>query len=114
PPQSVLLFTASAADKRKRIVKSVQQSGTVVEFSVQRERSGALSAESVDTLIANGLGAAGKKLTPAARQLLVQRAGTQAGVLASELEKLCLYVGNAATIDDAAVRDSVRDLAESW
>jgi DNA polymerase-3 subunit delta len=114
PPQSVVLFTASAADKRKRIVKSVQQSGTVVEFSVQRERSGALSAESVDTLIANGLGAAGKKLTPAARQLLVQRAGTQAGVLASELEKLCLYVGDAATIDDAAVRDSVRDLAESW
>ena len=114
PPQSVVLFTASAADKRKRIVKSVQQSGTVVEFSVQRERSGALSAESVDTLIASGLGATGKKLTPAARQLLVQRAGTQAGVLASELEKLCLYVGDAATIDDAAVRDSVRDLAESW
>ncbi len=114
PPQSVVLFTASAADKRKRVVKAVQQSGAVIEFTVQRERSGALSAESVDGLIAGVLNAAGKKLTPTARQLLVQRAGTQAGVLAGELEKLCLYAGDAATIDDAAVRDSVRDLAESW
>ena len=113
-PQTVLVFTASAADKRKRIVKTVQQCGTVVELTVQRERSGALSAESVDAMIGSALGSTGKRLTPGARQLLVQRAGSQAGVLAGELEKLCLYVGDAATIDEAAVRDSVRDLAESW
>lgn len=112
PPQTVLVFTASAADKRKRVVKAVQQHGAVLELTVQRERTGALSGESVDALIADALG--GKALTPAARQLLVQRAGTQAGVLAGELEKLRLYAGDAATIDDAAVRDSVRDLAESW
>ena len=113
-PQTVLVFTASAADKRKRVVKTIQQQGAVHEFTVQRERSGALSAESVDALIASVLGAAGKRLAPTARQLLVQRAGTQAGVLAGELEKLVLYVGDAPTIDEAAVRDSVRDLAESW
>jgi DNA polymerase III delta subunit len=114
PPQAVLLFTASAADRRKRVVKTIQQQGAVLEFAIQRERSGALSAESVDALVAAVLGAAGKRLAPAARQLLVQRAGTQAGVLAGELEKLCLYVGDAPTIDAAAVRESVRDLAESW
>lgn len=114
PPQAVLVFTASAADKRKRVVKTIQQQGALLEFTVQRERSGALSAESVDALIASVLGATGKRLAPTARQVLVQRAGTQAGVLAGELEKLCLYVGDAATIDEAAVRDSVRDLAESW
>lgn len=114
PPQTVLVFTASAADKRKRLVKTIQHQGAVHEFTVQRERSGALSAESVDALIATVLGAAGKRLAPAARALLVQRAGAQAGVLAGELEKLCLYVGDAATIDEAAARDSVRDLAESW
>ncbi|HSP99891.1 MAG TPA: DNA polymerase III subunit delta [Candidatus Dormibacteraeota bacterium] len=113
-PQTVLVFTASAADKRKRIVKTVQQCGTVVELTVQRERSGALSAESVDAMIGGALGATGKRLTPGARQLLVRRAGSQAGVLAGELEKLCLYVGDAATIDETAVRESVRDLAESW
>ena len=31
-----------------------------------------------------------------------------------ELEKLCLYVGDRPTIDEADVRASVRDLAESW
>ncbi|MFN8643625.1 MAG: DNA polymerase III subunit delta [Candidatus Binatia bacterium] len=114
PPQAVLLFTASAADKRKRVVKTVQQLGAVHEFTVQRERSGALSAESVDGLIAAVLGAAGKRLAPNARQLLLRRAGSQAGALAGELEKLCLYVGDVPTIDEAAVRESVRDLAESW
>jgi DNA polymerase-3 subunit delta len=113
-PQTVLLFTASAADKRKRVVKTIQQCGTLVELVVRRERSGVLSAESVDALIAERLGAAGKRLTPGARALLVRRAGSQGGVLAGELEKLCLYVGEAAIIDEAAVRDSVRDLAESW
>lgn len=114
PPQSVLLFTASAADKRKRVVKALQRHGAVLELSIQRERSGALSGESVDALIASALDAAGKTLTPAARQVLRQRAGSQAGVLAGELEKLCLYAGDAPAIDEAAVRASVRDLAESW
>lgn len=113
-PQAVLVFTASAADRRKRVVKRVQQCGAVLELTVQRERSGALSAESVDAMIAAALGAAGKRLTPGARQRLAHRAGNQAGVLAGELEKLCLYAGEAATIDEAAVRESVRDLAESW
>lgn len=113
-PQTVLLFTASAADKRKRVVKTIQQCGTVLELVMARERSGALSAESVDALIAGALAVTGQRLTPGARQLLVRRAGSQAGVLAGEVEKLCLYAGDAATIDEAAVRESVRDLAESW
>lgn len=114
PPDTVLLFTASAADKRKRVLKACQQHGELVEFTVQRERSGALSGESIDALIARLVGGAGKRLTPGARQALQQRAGGDASALAGELEKLCLYVGEAPTIDEAAVRDSVRDLAESW
>ncbi len=114
PPATVLVFTASAADKRKRVLKACQQHGVLVELTVQRERSGALSGESVAALVARALDAAGKRLTPGARQLLQQRAGGDAGALAGELDKLCLYVGEAPTIDEAAVRESVRDLAESW
>ena len=114
PPGAVLCFTASAADRRKRVIKALQQHGAVLELAAAHERSGALAAESVDALIARVLGAAGKRLAPDARQLLHRRAGANAGVLAGELEKLCLYAGDAATIDEAAVRDSVRDLAESW
>jgi DNA polymerase-3 subunit delta len=114
PPNAVLIFTASAADRRKRIVKAIAEIGRLVELAVARERSGALAAESVDALIARIIGAAGKRLTPAARQLVQRRAGTQSGALAGELEKLCLYVGTAAAIDEPDVRASMRDLAESW
>jgi len=109
-----LIFTASAADRRKRVVKTIAEVGVVREFSVARERSGALSPESIDALIDQVAGRAGKRVAPAARQLLHRRAGTQAAVLASELEKLCLYVGAAASIEEGDVRASVRDLAESW
>ncbi|MDX2168663.1 MAG: DNA polymerase III subunit delta [Deltaproteobacteria bacterium] len=114
PPGTVLCCTASAADRRKRVLKAIEKAGVVHEFALARERSGALGVESVDALIEARLGGAGKRLTPGARQLLQRRAGAHAGALAGELDKLALYVGDAATIDEAAVRDSVRDLAESW
>lgn len=114
PVSSVLIFTATAADRRKRVVKTIADCGVVAEFTVARERSGALSPESVDALIERILGGAGKRPSPAARQLIHRRAGTQAGPLAAELEKLCLYAGTAAVIDEADVRVSLRDLAESW
>jgi DNA polymerase-3 subunit delta len=65
-------------------------------------------------LIERVVGRAGKRVAPAARQLIQRRAGSQSGALAAELEKLVLYVGDAATVDEAAVRNSLRDLAESW
>jgi len=114
PPGAVVCFTASTADRRKRVMKAVQQHGVVLELAVAHERSGALASESIDALIERSIGAAGKRLAPNARQLLHRRAGAHAGILAGELEKLVLYAGAAATIDEAAVRDSVRDLAESW
>jgi len=114
PPSAVLCFTASDADKRKRVLKAVEKAGVVHEFALARERSGALGAESVDALIAQVVAAAGKRLTPGARRLLLQRGGRAAGPLAQELEKLCLYAGAQATIDEDAVRTCMRDLAESW
>jgi DNA polymerase III delta subunit len=114
PPGTVLCCTTSTADRRKRVLKAIEKVGVVHEFALARERSGALGAESVDALIERILGGLGKRLTPGARQLVQRRAGAHAGLLSGELEKLALYAGDAATIDEAAVRDSVRDLAESW
>jgi DNA polymerase III subunit delta len=114
PAGNVLIFTTIAADKRKRVVKTIADLGVVSELTVARERSGALSQESVDTLIERVVSRAGKRLAPAARQLIQRRAGTQAGALSAELDKLMLYVGDAPTIEEADVRASVRDLAESW
>src|SRR5262245_35133631 len=101
PPASVLIFTSTAADRRKRVVKTIAETGVVAEFALARERSGALSPESVDALIDRIVGGAGKRVEPAARQLIQRRAGAQAALLASELEKLCLYAGDAPTIAEA-------------
>lgn len=114
PPGSVLIFTAAAVDQRKRVFKAVAEAGVVVELSLERERSGALSAESVDRLVRQSLEGAGKRLAPAARRLLERRAGSDGAMFASELEKLRLYVGDRQEIGEEDVREGVRDLGESW
>jgi DNA polymerase-3 subunit delta len=114
PPDAVLLLTAAAVDRRKRIFKTIGESGTVLELTLERERSGALSAASVDRVIDGALQRSGKRLAPDARRLVHQRSGVDAAALAIEVDKLCLYVGEAQEIGEEDVRQSFRDLAESW
>lgn len=111
---AVLIFTAATIDRRKRIVTLIRDRGTIMEAALPRERSGALSEASVDQLITNVLERSGKRLVPAARQLLLRRAGADPAAVARELEKLCLYVGDANTIREEDVRISFRDMGESW
>jgi len=113
-PNAVLVFTTTAVDGRKRVVKVVQERGAVVEFAVERERSGALARDSVAAIAAQRCVAAGKKLQRAATELIVRRAGQDVASLANELEKLCLYVGERTTIEEADVRAVFLDMAESW
>ena len=111
---AVLLFTASTIDRRKRIVTLIRERGTIVELGLARERSGALAEASVDQIVNGALERAGKRLAPAARQLLLRRAGSDPAAVAMEIEKLILYVGEAATIREDDVRISFRDMGESW
>jgi len=114
PAESVLLFTAAAVDRRKRIVKTIAEIGSVLELNLERERSGILSAESMDVVINRVLEREGKRLSAGGRRLIHQRSGTDAAALALEIEKLCLYAGEAQEIGEEDVRESFRDLAESW
>jgi DNA polymerase-3 subunit delta len=114
PPHAVLLFTATAIDARKRIYKRIREMGAVVEFSAGRERSGALSRDAVEDLVRRMVGQCGKRLEPEAHALILRRAGRDPAVLAMELEKVCLYVGEQPTIPATAVRAVFRDMAESW
>jgi DNA polymerase-3 subunit delta len=114
PAQTVLLFTASAIDARKRLSKRLREVGAVVDFSTQRERSGALSRDSVADVAHHIARQFGKQLAPAAQDLILRRAGSELAMLAMELEKLCLYVGERPTITEDDVRTGFRDLAESW
>ncbi len=114
PPQTVLLLTASDVDGRKRIVKRVKEIGAGVELTLARERSGALGREAVEEIVAQVVRQFGKQLAPAARELILRRAGVDALLLRREVEKLCLYCGAEPTVQESDVRACVRDLAESW
>lgn len=111
---AVLLFTASTIDRRKRIVTVIRERGTIVELAMPRERTGALAEAGVQQLISAVIDGAGKRLAPAGRQLIVRRAGGDPAAVTRELEKLCLYVGDAATIREDDVRVSFRDMGGSW
>jgi DNA polymerase-3 subunit delta len=114
PADTILIFTASTVDRRKRVFKTVQSYGVVSEFSVARERSGAISAESVEQLVGEFLSRTGKRANAGARRLIARRAGNDPNALLIELEKLCLYVGEESQIIEKDVAASFRDLAESW
>ncbi|HVN87727.1 MAG TPA: DNA polymerase III subunit delta [Candidatus Binatia bacterium] len=114
PPQAVLLMTAVAADARKRVFKKLQTLGAVIDLRVERERSGALSREGVADTCRQIASEFGIRIEPAAMELIVARAGSDPAALAMEMEKLCLYVGEAKTIAVADVRAAFRDMAESW
>lgn len=114
PAGSVALFTAAEVDHRKRIVKTIASVGTVLDLTLERERSGALSLASIDRVIDRVLRRNKKRLSPAARRSIHQRSGPDAAALALEVEKLCLYAGEAEEITEEDVRASFRDLAESW
>jgi DNA polymerase-3 subunit delta len=114
PPQAVLLLTAAVIDARKRICKRVRELGAVLDCSVARERSGALSRDAVAGLVRQIVVQFGKQLAPQAQDLILRRAGTDAALLASEVEKLCLYVGDRPAITADDVRSTFRDMAESW
>ncbi len=111
---TVLIFTCANADKRKRVFKQVEKIGVVTELSVERERSGAMKQEAVAALIAEAISARGKKLHPAALQLILKQAGSDPGPLQAELEKLCLYAGDNEVIETDDVKAIMRDLGESW
>jgi DNA polymerase-3 subunit delta len=113
-PGAVLVLTASAVDARKRLYKRVREIGMVIDLTPDRERSGSLSPAAVDDVVRQAVRDFDKRLTPEARHLIVRRAGTDVTLLASELEKLCLYVGDRPSITEADVRVAFRDMAESW
>lgn len=114
PPQCVLVLSAGEIDGRKRLVKRIKELGAAIDFKVVRERSGALSREAVEELVAQVARQFGKQLAAPARELILRRAGNDAQMLLRELEKLCLFSGEAATVGESDVRLSFRDMAESW
>jgi DNA polymerase III delta subunit len=111
---TVLILTSTVADRRKRVFKTIDKRGVCAELTVARERSGAMTREAVEAIVDDVIASWGKTATPGARRAIAQRAGGAPGWLKAELEKLCLYVGDAEKIEEHDVAAIMRDLGESW
>lgn len=114
PRDAVLLFTASAVDARKRIVKIVRDQGVVIDLTAEHERSGALARSAIEQVVQRVLADYGKRLERDAYESVIRRVGSDTGSLATEVEKLCLFVGERSQIGEADVREVMRDMAEAW
>lgn len=85
PAQSVFfVFTENEVDKRSKLYKQVQQSGRVVEFAVQDERT-------LKRWVAGILKKDGKQITESCAEYFLDKVGTDMANIRSELEKLSCY-----------------------
>jgi DNA polymerase-3 subunit delta len=89
--------------------------GTVEDLSIGTDKRGRLQEQQLEAFIrerieAAGLGSASSQLVA----LIKDRAGSEIGTLAQEIDKLCLACAARGRITASDVRDHVRDQSEAW
>lgn len=114
PGDTVLIFTAMAVDKRKKIFKAVEKRGRVVECSIKEEKSRTgLERTFFDERVHAALAAAGKKISRAALQEMYVRSGKNLRRLHSELDKLIGYLGDRTEVTPEDVGNLFSDFHEA-
>ncbi|MCA1962006.1 MAG: hypothetical protein LDL33_14575 [Desulfomonile sp.] len=110
----VLIFTAAAVDKRKRLFKIIEKRGRVVECSVREEKWGAgMDRAFFEERVRQVIERAGKTIGHQALDTMYARAGKEMRRLHSEVEKLIGYVGDRTDITDADVQAVFNDFHET-
>jgi len=101
-PTTCLVFVGGKVDQRKKFFQELKKRGELVECKRPYENQlGAFIREE-----AKGLG---KRVEPAAAEMLVYLVGNNLGELATQLEKVALYVGQRQSITVDDVRGIVSD-----
>jgi DNA polymerase III delta subunit len=114
PEGTILVFTAPGVDKRKKIFKTVEEKGHVVECSVQHEKYGTgLDKTFFEERVREVLSRAGKEIAPEALEKMYARSGTEIRLLESELGKLVGYVGERRKITSRDVETLFSDFHEA-
>lgn len=102
PPATCLVFVGEKVDQRKKFFHELKKKGELVECKRPYENQlGAFIREE-----AKGFG---KRIEPAAAEMLVYLVGSNLGELATQLEKVALYVGQREAITIGDVRGIVSD-----
>jgi|GEM_PF-478835 len=95
PQGTVLIFTALAVDKKKKVFKVLEQRGNVVECSIREEKYGSgLDRSFFDSRVRDTLALAGKKISKEALDRMYAVSGKELRKLHSELDKLVAYLGD--------------------
>jgi DNA polymerase-3 subunit delta len=118
-PSTVLVFVAAAVDKSRRLTKRLIEKAQCAEFGglagatpadkrdARREAVGQLERE---------FAMAGRKIEPAAAQMLVDRAGGDISKLRGDIERLVLYTEGQGKVSRADVEEvvSVESDVDDW
>ena len=114
PEETVLIFTAPAVDKRKKVFKALQKRGRVVECAVREQKYGAgLDRSFFEKRVTETLGKAGKSISPDALRTMYARTGKELRRLHGELEKLIGFVGDRERITAKDVESVFSDFHEA-
>jgi DNA polymerase III delta subunit len=107
PDGHFLVMTADALDRRRKIFKTLESAGLVIDCTVSQ---GARKADIDDQqqvlrdIADTVLSRSGKTLEPAGFSALVDRTGFNPGVFAQNLEKLVVYSGDRVAVSQADVQ----------
>jgi len=114
PEGTVVVFTAAAIDRRKKLVKAVEKHGRLVECAVGKDRRGVgMERAFFDQRVREELGKANKKIAHGALEAMYARCGKDMRQLHSELEKLAAYLGSRVEVTRADVEEVFTDFHES-
>lgn len=114
PEQTVLIFTAPSADKRKKVFKTLQKRGRVVECAVREQKYGAgLDRSFFDKRVKETLSKAGKSIAQDALDEMYSRSGKELRRLHGEVEKLIGFVGDRERITVKDVESVFTDFHEA-
>lgn len=101
-PATCLIFQGEKIDQRKKFFTEFKKKGELVEFKRLYENQ-------LPAFVKNETSLRGKRIDPAAAEMIVYLVGNSLQEMVSELEKAILYAGKRDTITVEDIREVVSD-----
>lgn len=106
PPQKHLVLVAETVDKRKKLFKTIEEIGVIVDLSVESGPAAAARKDQeavIRDLIKQTFREMGKKPGPRVTEMILDRVGFHPVAAVREVEKLCLYCDPGPEVTGADV-----------
>lgn len=101
-PSTCLIFQGEKIDQRKKFFLDLKKNGRLVEYKRPYENQ-------LGPFIRDEAATHGKRVEPAAVEMLAYFVGNNLQDLAAQMEKVAMYVGERETIRVADIREAVSD-----